>query len=100
MALFSPRVPALDALARHPFLRRAVLRVPRALQPEPLPEGFAIALGEDGKVVEVLRDASPGAFAPVTSVRERDGVLWIGNLEGDGVGRLPAPPLRPVAERR
>jgi sugar lactone lactonase YvrE len=95
VALYSPRVPALDALARHPFLRKVVFRIPRALQPEPLSQGFAIALGEDGKVVEVLRDASPGAFAPVTSVRERDGVLWMGSLEGEGLGRLPAPPLPP-----
>jgi sugar lactone lactonase YvrE len=101
VALFSPRVPALDALARHPFLRKAVLRVPRALQPEPLPEGFALALGEDGKPVAVLRDASPGAFAPVTSVRERDGALWLGSLEGDGIARLPAPPLpQPAAGAR
>ena len=41
-----------------------------------------------------------GAFAPVTSVRERDGVLWIGSLEGDGIGRLAAPQPHPVAERR
>jgi sugar lactone lactonase YvrE len=100
VALFSPRVPALDALARHPFLRKVVLRVPRALQPEPLPQGFAIALGEDGNVLHVLRDASPGAFAPVTSVRERDGVLWLGNLEGDGIGRVEAPAVPHVVEVR
>lgn len=100
VALFSPRVPALDALAGHPFLRKVVLRIPRALQPEPLPQGFAVALGEDGKVLHVLRDASPGAFAPVTSVRERDGVLWLGSLEGDGLGRVAAPPPRPIAEGR
>jgi sugar lactone lactonase YvrE len=100
VALYSPRVPALDALAAHPFLRKVVLRVPRALQPQPLPEGFAIALGEDGRVVEVLRDASPGAFAPVTSVRERDGVLWLGSVAADGLGRLAAPPLPRPAEGR
>jgi sugar lactone lactonase YvrE len=100
VALFSPRVPALEALARHPFLRKVVWRVPRALQPEPLPQAFAVAVGEDGKIVEVLRDASKGAFAPVTSVREREGALWIGSLEGDGIGRLAAPPARPVAGGR
>jgi hypothetical protein len=100
VALFSPRIPALEALARHPLLREVVWRIPRALQPEPLPQAFAVAVGEDGKISEALRDASKGAFAPVTSVRERDGVLWIGNLEGDGIGRLPAPPPHPVAEGR
>lgn len=94
VALYTPRVPALDALARHPLLRKVVLRVPQVLQPKPLPQGFAIAVREDGKVVQVLRDAARGAFAPVSSVRERDGVLWIGNVDGAGLGRLPAPPAR------
>ncbi len=93
VALYSPRVKALDALAPHPFLRKVIVRVPRFLQPEPLPQGFALALGEDGRVREVLRDASPGAYAPVTSVREHGDVLWFGSAEADGLGRLPAPPL-------
>ncbi len=100
VALYTPRVPALDALAPYPFLRKVVLRIPQTLQPQPIPQGFAIALGEDGRVAEVLRDASKGAFAPVTSVRERDGVLWIGSVEGDGFARLAAPPLRAPAEPR
>lgn len=93
VALFSPRVPALDLLAPHPFLRQVVLRIPRALQPQPAAQGFALALGEDGRVREALRDAGAGAYAPVTSVRERGGVLFVGSLSSAGVGRLPAPPL-------
>jgi sugar lactone lactonase YvrE len=93
VALYSPRVPALDALAPYPSLRKVVLRIPFALQPQPAPEGFAVAIGEGGRVVDVLRDASPGAYAPVTSVRERDGVLWIGSLSADGLARVPAPPI-------
>jgi sugar lactone lactonase YvrE len=96
VALFAPRVPALDALAPYPSLRKVVLRVPLALQPQPAPQGFALALGEDGRVQEVLRDAGPGAYAPVTSVRERGGVLFVGSLSSAGVGRLPAPPLVPA----
>lgn len=97
VALFSPRVPALDALAPYPFLRKVALRVPRALQPQPAAQGFALALGEDGAVRAVLRDAGPGAFAPVTSVRERGGVLFLGSLSSAGVGRVPAPPSAPPA---
>jgi sugar lactone lactonase YvrE len=98
VALYAPRVPALDALAGHPFLRKVVLRVPRFLQPEPAPVAFALALGEDGRVREVLRDAGPGTYAPVTSVRERGGVLWLGSVEADGLGRLAAPPLAAPGE--
>jgi sugar lactone lactonase YvrE len=100
VALYSPRVAALDALAAHPFLRKVVLRTPLALQPQPAAQGFAVAISEDGRIVEVLRDASPGAFAPVTSVRERDGVLWVGSLTADGLGRLAAPPLRAAGTAR
>jgi len=100
VALYSPRVPALDALAPYPFLRKVVLRIPRALQPEPAPEGFALAIGEDGRIREVLHDASPGAYAPVTSVRERAGVLWLGSMERDGLARVPAPALAPAPEHR
>jgi sugar lactone lactonase YvrE len=92
VALFSPRVGALDALAPYPFLRKVILRIPRFLQPDPAPQAFALALDEDGRVLEVLRDASAGAYAPVTSVREHRGVLWLGSLEERGVGRVPAPP--------
>lgn len=94
VALFSPRVPALDVLAPYPLLRKVVLRLPRAVQPEPAPHALAVAVDEGGRVVEVLQDASPGAFAPVTSVREHGGYLWLGSLERDALGRLPAPAAR------
>lgn len=94
VALFSPRVPVLDALAPYPSLRKVVLRLPRAVQPEPIPHALAVLVDEGGRVVEVLQDASPGAFAPLTSVREHGEVLWLGSLEQDALGRLPAPPVR------
>lgn len=93
VALFSPRVPALDVLAAWPRLRKVVLRLPRFTQPEPAHVARALAVDLQGRVVEYLEDASPSAYAPVTSVRERDGVLWLGSLEHDGIGRIAAPPL-------
>jgi sugar lactone lactonase YvrE len=94
VALFSPRVPVLDVLAPYPSLRKVVLRLPRAIQPEPARHAFAVAVDERGRVVEALHDAAPDAFAPVTSVREHGGWLWLGSLERDAVGRVRAPPLR------
>jgi hypothetical protein len=70
-----------------------VLRLPRFAQPEPERVAWALAIDERGRVVESLQDASADAFAPVTSVRERDGVLWLGSLERDALGRIAAPPL-------
>jgi sugar lactone lactonase YvrE len=94
VALFSPRVPALDVLAPYPSLRKVVLRLPRFVQPEPAPHALAVAVDEQGRIVETLHDASPGAFAPVTSVREHGGFLWLGSLEQPALGRMRAPPVR------
>lgn len=91
VALFSPRVPAVDLLAPHPFLRKVVLRLPLWTQPQPARHAFALAIDLEGRVVENLQDASPGAYAPVTSVLEHDGVLWLGSLERDALGRIAAP---------
>jgi hypothetical protein len=94
VALFSPRVSALDALAGHPFLRRVVLRLPLWTQPQPARHAWALAVDERGQVVQSLQDRGPGAFAPVTSVREHGGYLWLGSLERDALGRVASPPLR------
>jgi len=93
VALYSPRVAALDLLSDLPFLRKVVLRLPLAIQPQPKRVAWALAVDEQGRVVESLQHDAPDAFAPVTSVRERDGVLWLGSLEREALGRVAAPPL-------
>jgi sugar lactone lactonase YvrE len=95
VALYSPRVPALDLLAPHPFLRKVVWRLPMWTQPQPARKAFAIAVDERGRVVENLQDPSPASFAPVTSVREHEGFLYLGSLEREALARLPAPPIPP-----
>jgi len=94
VALHSPRVPALDVLAGRPFLRRVALRLPLALQPQPAREAWALAVDERGQVVQSLQHRARDAFAPVTSVREHGGYLWLGSIEREALGRIPAPPPR------
>ena len=94
IALFSPRIPALDHLAPFPFVRKVVFRLPRTLQPEPARHAAALAVDEQGRVVESLRDVEAGAYAPVTSVREHGGFLWLGSLQREALGRVAAPPPR------
>jgi sugar lactone lactonase YvrE len=93
IALFSPRIAALDHTARFPFLRKVVYRLPRAVQPEPARHAAALAVDEQGRVVAALQDVEAGAYAPVTSVREHAGVLWLGSLQREALGRMAAPPL-------
>jgi len=93
VALFSPRVPALDLLAPHPWLRKLVLRLPLWIQPQPRRRAMVLAVDESGRVVEWMEDDSAAPFAPVTSVREHGGFLWLGSLHESALGRIAAPPL-------
>ena len=76
----------------HPWLRKILDRLPRLLQPAPVRHAFALGLNAKGDVVYNLQDPSPQSFAPITSVREHRGMLYLGSLERDAVGRVAAPP--------
>ncbi len=91
VALFSPRVKALDTFAPYPFLRELVYRLPMWLQPQPARRAFALGIDQQGRVVFNLQHDSPAAFAPVTSVREGGGWLWLGSLGREALGRVRAP---------
>jgi sugar lactone lactonase YvrE len=91
VALFAPRARILDALAPHPFWRKVVWRLPALVRPGPKRYGFAVAIGEDGAVVATLQDPAPDSYAPITSVREHAGTLWLGSGFYDGLGRIAAP---------
>jgi sugar lactone lactonase YvrE len=93
LALYSPRVPALDQLSGLPWLRKVVLRLPGFVQPQPARHAWALGIDEQGEVVENLQDPSPQSFSPVTSVLEHDGVLYLGSLEREALGRIAAPKL-------
>jgi sugar lactone lactonase YvrE len=92
LALFAPRIQVVDAIMPHPWLRKIVDRLPTLLQPAPVRRAFALGLNSQGEVVYNLQDPSPQSFAPITSVREHRGMLYLGSLERDAVGRVAAPP--------
>ncbi|MES2299192.1 MAG: SMP-30/gluconolactonase/LRE family protein [Pseudomonadota bacterium] len=77
----------LDAMAQHPFLRRLMLRIPRALWPTPKPYGHVIAFDEDGKVLVDLQDPS-GNAALTTGATETPGRLYIQNADAHSLGWL------------
>lgn len=90
VAMFAPRNPEADDLAGQPFLRKVIWRLPDALKPKPVHYGFVLGIDADGKIRHNLQDPD-GSYAPVTSVEEVDGTLWLGSLSAEGVGRLPRP---------
>jgi sugar lactone lactonase YvrE len=92
LALYAPRTKDLDALMPHPFLRKVVYRLPDAVQPKPVMHGFVLGLDVDGKVVANLQDASPGAYAPVTSAIAHGDWLYLGSLTAPSFARLRLAP--------
>ncbi len=91
LALYAPRDALADELMPHPWLRKVVARLPTKLQPQTARHAFALGINPDGKVVYNLQDSSPQSFAPITSVREHGGMLYLGSIERDALGRVRAP---------
>lgn len=94
VALYSPRDPMLDALGPVPFLRSVIARLPTSWFPQAGRQAFVLGLDLDGKVVEQYRYAGPGAFGPVTSAREHEGMLYLGSLSDTAIGRVALADLR------
>lgn len=86
LALFTERNQALDALSGLPWLRKVVFRLPQFMQPQPAPHAFVLGLSLDGEVTHNLQHASADSFAPVTSVTEAGGRLYLGSLTQDAFG--------------
>jgi sugar lactone lactonase YvrE len=87
VGLFKPRNPAADSLAGRPFLRKVLLRLPRAWLPLGKSHGHVFAIDEDGRVVEDLQDPA-GAYPETTGATETAGRLYIHSLHAPAIGWL------------
>jgi sugar lactone lactonase YvrE len=88
VTIASPRDPVVEALRHAPMaLRKAVTRIPEALQPKPKRTVRVMAFDDAGEVVhDISGDAS--GYHMVTGVREHDGRLWLGSLHEPAVGMI------------
>ena len=89
LALPTPRMPIVDRMLPHPFLRKIVARLPKFLQPAPQRYSFVLGLDESGRVVENLQNPSPDCYAEISNVVEHNGALYFGSIGEDSVGRFP-----------
>lgn len=97
LALVTPRDGVLDTLLPHPFLRKAVARLPKLLQPAPKRYSFVLGLDVNGHVIDNLQDGSPQCYAEIANAVERQGTLYFGSIGESSVGRfrLPSPSAPP-----
>jgi sugar lactone lactonase YvrE len=90
IGLASRRSAMLDPLLPHPWLRKVVARIPRALQPEPPRYGFVLGVAPDGSVRHNLQDPQGEVFAVTSAVPSGD-TLVLGSLHMDAIVRVPRP---------
>jgi sugar lactone lactonase YvrE len=91
IALPSPRNALLDLISpRHPAIRRAVWALPEAVQPQPANTAWVQAVDGDGTVVHDLQATVPG-FSMVTGVREYEGTVLLGSLQGGVIAEFDLP---------
>jgi sugar lactone lactonase YvrE len=87
VGMFAPRNPVVDALADKPFLRKVVLRIPKALRPEAAHYGHVVAFDDQGRVVADLQDPA-GRYPMTTSALETDAHVYIGSLVAPELARI------------
>jgi sugar lactone lactonase YvrE len=91
LALVTPRDAALDKLLPHPFLRKAVVRLPKFLQPAPKRYSFVLGLDLDGHVVDNLQNGAPDCYAEIANAVEHNGTLYFGSIGESTIGRHRLP---------
>ncbi|HVL01106.1 MAG TPA: SMP-30/gluconolactonase/LRE family protein [Dongiaceae bacterium] len=89
VALGTTRNRQADNLHPHPYLKNLVAKLPAFLRPQPERYGFVLELDEAGNVVRNLQDRDGNHYPMITSAQERNGILYLGSLETDGIARLP-----------
>lgn len=91
MAIPTLRNPLLDAIHPYPWLKNLMARLPKSLSPKPQPYGLVIAINENGEIIDSLHDRDGSVVSQVTSVKERNRQLLLGNLENNYMARLAVP---------
>ncbi|MVW75802.1 SMP-30/gluconolactonase/LRE family protein [Pseudomonas xionganensis] len=88
VALPSPRKADADMLHRSPWAKAQLAKLPRAFWPKAVPYGFAIALNEQGEIIQSLHDTSGTHLRMITSVKPVGDFLYLGSLDNDRIGKL------------
>ena len=87
VALYTPRNPLLDAFSDYPYVRKMLVRAMQVLPAPIAHRAMIIGLDSDGKVVANLQNSSSDSYAPITTVREYDGWLYLGSLKQKSLAR-------------
>lgn len=90
VALYGPRSALKDRAMASPLLRTIAARIPGRGLTRTRRHTVAVAFSHLGRVLQVMDDPT-GSFAPLTSVTEHGGALYLGSLEEGAIGKATAP---------
>jgi len=88
LALFTVRNPIGDTLHPHPWLKSLLAKLPHFAWPRPKPYGLVLEVDEEGRILRSLHDPGGLRVPQITTAREHDGFLYLGNLDRSWVGKL------------
>jgi sugar lactone lactonase YvrE len=88
LALYTVRNDALDFMSPHPWIKKALSKLPRFLWPKPQPHALVLELDSDGRILQSLHDATGKRLKNITSAKQWRGSLYLGSLTGDRIGKL------------
>lgn len=96
VALAGPRIKLLEEQYKSPFTRKVMFRLHSiglaALPVTPEPYGCVVAINLQGQVVATLQDPGGRTINTITSVHEKDGLLYLGSLATDRIATIAVPP--------
>jgi sugar lactone lactonase YvrE len=85
VAFPTPRNKLLDMILPYPFWRKAIFRLPEAMQPAPTRYGFIVSYDRNGGLAANFQDPQ-GRFEQITGVWEQQGRLYLSSLTENAVG--------------
>ena len=86
VGLTSPRADILDKLAKKPFLRKLIQRLPAFMRPTVEAYGHILAIDENGEVLFDFQDPN-GAYPATTGAWETDQYLYVSSLTANVMAR-------------
>jgi sugar lactone lactonase YvrE len=90
VGLFGPRSADADKLSDRPFLRKVIMRLPRALWPLPKHFGHVFSFNAAGQIVADLQDPA-GIQLNTTGATETPDRIYVQSLSARTIGWLPRP---------
>ncbi|MDA8018282.1 MAG: SMP-30/gluconolactonase/LRE family protein [Thermoanaerobaculia bacterium] len=97
VACFTVRNERADKLQPRPFMKKQLVKLPRALWPQPEPHGVVLQLDESAAIIASFHDPGGEVIPEVTSVEEHNGWLYLGNLKREFAARFRLPAQSPAA---